>query len=192
MTDLVLQNDILSMTSLEIAKLTGKQHSHVLVDIDNMFISLEINWVVFTTEYKDASGKRNRMYNLDRENCEILISWYSPKLRQAIIRRWRQLEEEKKNSFKIPTTLSGALMLAAKQAEVIENQTIQIWQLEKTKAYISDKKTATALGKLWGVTKELNKVKKKKSEIEKELHWAKVIIEYQENKEEKTSIWRRW
>ena len=74
------------------------------------------------------------------------------------------IEFEKKcqpiqQTFKVPQTFSEALKLAADQAEKIEKQQAQIVHLEKTKAHISDKKTATAVGKLGGTVKALNAAK---------------------------------
>lgn len=62
------------MTSLEIAKLTEKAHKQVLSDIDKMMGNLEISSADFSAEYKDSSGKSNRMYNLDKELTLTLVS----------------------------------------------------------------------------------------------------------------------
>lgn len=40
-------NNVLTMSSIEIAELTGKQHKHVLTDIRNMLDSLNIGSAVF-------------------------------------------------------------------------------------------------------------------------------------------------
>lgn len=80
------------MTSLEIAKLTGKRHAHVLRDIDKMFKELEIDWTQFWAEYTDDSGKANTMYALDKRLSLVLATWYSILWRTKIIDRWEELE----------------------------------------------------------------------------------------------------
>jgi phage regulator Rha-like protein len=80
------------ISSLEIAKLTGKKHYHILRDIDNILSDLWITNANFGGSYKDSSGKTNRMYNVDKRVALVLATWYSTKLRAAIIDRWIELE----------------------------------------------------------------------------------------------------
>ena len=46
-----------SLTSLQIAELTGKKHSHVMRDIRKMFESLESQSKFGQTSYEDEQGK---------------------------------------------------------------------------------------------------------------------------------------
>jgi phage antirepressor YoqD-like protein len=109
------------MSSLEIADLTGKRHTHIIRDIENMFNELEIGETTFGSTYKDASNRNSKCYNLNKELTETLITGYSIKLRHAVIVRLRQLEEDK---AQLPTDpkeqallLSHALIDAHKQIE---------------------------------------------------------------------------
>lgn len=80
-----------TMSSLEIAKLTDKRHDHVLRDIRN--IEKELGEPISGGGYyKDANQQDRPMLLLDKENTLLLVSGYSVKLRQAIIRRWLELE----------------------------------------------------------------------------------------------------
>ena len=65
--------NVLTMSSLEIAELTGKQHKHVLTDIRKMMDDLEINSDVFTAQYKDSTGRSLPMFNLPKEETIHLI-----------------------------------------------------------------------------------------------------------------------
>lgn len=60
-------DQLVSMTSVEIAELTGKRHDHVLRDIRNMVE--ELNGPKFggvgEEVYKDAKGESRTMYHLD-------------------------------------------------------------------------------------------------------------------------------
>lgn len=104
-----------TMSSLEIAELTGKRHDHILRDIRNMFNSLEKEISPFLGASFDSMNRHQNIFNLPREECTILVSGYDIKLRAKIIRRWLELE-----SSAIPKSLPEALRLAADQAEKIE------------------------------------------------------------------------
>ena len=90
-------SDVKTMSSLEIAELTGKQHKHVLTDIRNMLNSLNIESAVFTADYKDSKGRTYPCYNLPKNETLCLVSGCSPQMRMAIIKRWQELEEANKN-----------------------------------------------------------------------------------------------
>lgn len=63
------------------------------------------------------------MYVLNEKECLYVATKFNDEARAKLINRWEQLEIEKRNGgFIIPQTLSQALMLAAKQAEQIEQQ----------------------------------------------------------------------
>ena len=90
-------SEVKTMSSLEIAELTGKQHKHVLTDIRNMLNSLNIESAVFTADYKDSKGRTYPCYHLPKNETLCLVSGYSPQMRMAIIKRWQELEEANKN-----------------------------------------------------------------------------------------------
>lgn len=82
-----------TMTSREIAELTGKRHDHVLRDIEAMFNELKIQPVDFLDAYKDAKGETRKQYRLDRDLTMTLVTKYDTSRRYAVVRRWRELEE---------------------------------------------------------------------------------------------------
>lgn len=85
---------ILSMSSLEIAELTGKQHNHVIRDIEKMFKDLEIDASNFGSIYKDAYKRDKKCYNLDKHYTMVLMTGYSVILRDKVLRRWQALEDK--------------------------------------------------------------------------------------------------
>lgn len=112
-----------TMCSTEIAVLASKQHSNVMRDIRNLLEQgvSQINFEL--AEYSDNQGKPRPCYNLTKKGCLILASGYDALLREKIINRWEELEKEKRfGNFVVPSTFSEALMLAAKQAEEIEEK----------------------------------------------------------------------
>ena len=82
----------MTMSSLEIAKLTGKEHYNVLADIRKMLEELEATDLSFQGSYKDSTGRSLPCFNLPKRECFILVSGYNLKLRAAIIDRWQELE----------------------------------------------------------------------------------------------------
>lgn len=113
---LATSNQPLTMSSREIAELTGKQHSHVKRDIDKM--CAEINHPELEGSTFEHRGNWYTQYHLDKELTLCLIAGYSAKLRMTIIKRWNELESQQ--APKIPQTYSEALQLAADQAKQLE------------------------------------------------------------------------
>lgn len=83
-----------TMSSLEIAELTGKAHKNVLADIRTMLDELELSWADFSAQYKDSTGRSLPCFNLDREMTDTLLTGYSAKMRLAVVKRWRELEAQ--------------------------------------------------------------------------------------------------
>ncbi len=121
-----------TMTSLQVAEITGRIHSNVMRDIRNLLEQLE-DKAQFSFElgsYQDANSQNRPCYILTKKDCLLLASGYDANLRAKIINRWEELELAGKP--KIPQTFSQALLLAAQQQEQIEQQ--QAMLLEQSKA----------------------------------------------------------
>lgn len=121
------------MSSLEIAGITGRTHSNVMRDIRSL-LEQGVNQINFeAVEYTDKKGEKRPCFNLTKKGCLILASGYDAKLREKIIDRWEELETEKRNGgFQVPTSFKEALLLAAHQQELIEEQQKQIEQKDET------------------------------------------------------------
>lgn len=85
-------NNELTMSSREIADLTGKRHNNVIRDIRAMFDQLgdDAN-LSHLREEKDARGY-TACFHLDRYHTEVLVTGYDVKRRAAVIKRWYDLE----------------------------------------------------------------------------------------------------
>lgn len=112
-----------TMSSREIAELTGKRHSDVIRDIENVLSQAEIDERKFASSYKDSNNKLQKEYQLPKRECDLVVSGYSVKYRLAIIDRWQELESKQ---FQIPQNFAEALRLAADQQETIQKQAEQI------------------------------------------------------------------
>ena len=81
----------LTMSSLEIAGLTGKRHDHVIRDIRKMLADLGAPSPQFWGKVI-GKGRPMDVANLPQRETLILVSGYSVEMRARIIDRWRELE----------------------------------------------------------------------------------------------------
>ena len=143
------QNGAALTNSLLVAERFGKRHDHVLRDIKNLIDSTQ-NWgqLFVSTTYTDNSGKSNPMYIMNRDGFTLLAMGFTGKkaleFKLQYIEAFNKMESELKQiasapQFNIPTTLSGALRLAAEQAEVIETQQKQIAEQSQSISYLTPK-----------------------------------------------------
>ena len=88
----VASTETKTMSSLEIAELTGKNHADVLRDIRNVFTEVGIGESKFAGSYLTIQNKELPCYYLPRRECDLVVSGYSAKYRLAIIDRWQELE----------------------------------------------------------------------------------------------------
>lgn len=143
-----VSNKEMTMTTLEIAELTGKRHDNVLVDFRNQCEALGVGVLGFQDTYKSSQNKDLPMYVLPKDEVLCLISGYDTKARMAIIKRWQELEDQsKKNAIVLPDFTNPAEAARAwivayeeKQAAIaLANHAIA------TKAEIGNRREATAM-----------------------------------------------
>ena len=83
-----------TMTSLEIAELTGKQHFHVMEAIRKM----EPAWAKIAESnfrlgsYKDANGQFRPCYMLTKTECLYIATKFNDEARAKLVLRWEELE----------------------------------------------------------------------------------------------------
>jgi phage regulator Rha-like protein len=81
-----------TMSSREIANVTGKRHDNVKRDIIAMLKELKVDALNFEDIYLDGRSREQVQYLLDREHTDCLLTGYSSGLRMKVIRRWHELE----------------------------------------------------------------------------------------------------
>ncbi len=116
-----------TMSSYEIAELTGKQHKDVMRDIRVMFEQLEIGADLrssFEGSFIDSMNREKPCYNLPRRECEILVTGYDVKRRAAVIDRWYALESGQ-----------GTAIQATHANTAIDNAKVAIQVLKMAQAY---------------------------------------------------------
>lgn len=131
-----------TMSSIEIAELTGKEHKNVMRDIRTLLeqgvqeLNFEPSFII--RDLPNGGSKQDPCFNLTKKGCLILASGYDAKLREKIINRWEELEIEKRNGgFKVPSSFAEALRLAAVQMEQIEQQQKQL-EADKPKVLFAE------------------------------------------------------
>jgi phage antirepressor YoqD-like protein len=113
-----------TMSSREIAELTGKEHRNVKRDVQKMLLALKLDVLTFEHIYLDALSRRQAEYHLDRDLTETLITGYNVPLRFRVVTRLRELESVSHSTPAIPQSLPDALRLAADLAE--QNSHLQL------------------------------------------------------------------
>lgn len=117
------------MTSREIATITGKPHNDVLKAIRAMESAwVKVNGGNFSlVEYTDAKGENRPMYKLTKTECLYIATKFNDEARAKLVIRWEELERANSmGNFNVPKSFREALLLAAEQQGVIENQQKQI------------------------------------------------------------------
>lgn len=130
-----------SMTSKEIAELTGKLHTHVMRDIRAMLTALGSDQSSFGSVYLDAKNEQRPCFVLPKDLTLTLVSGYNVVMRHRIVTRWQELEavrvEEQPVTYKLPQTYKEALRALVETVEREELALAQVKALEP-KALVYD------------------------------------------------------
>ncbi|MGL5950286.1 MAG: phage antirepressor KilAC domain-containing protein [Cetobacterium sp.] len=87
----------MTMTSLEVAEITGKEHKNIIRDIEDETekLGIEVGGLIFElTSYTDKSNRKSKMYNLTRDGVLQLGARYDARMRFTLIQRMNRLEEK--------------------------------------------------------------------------------------------------
>ena len=96
-----------TMTSLEVAKLTGMRHADLLRSINSMAdawnkVQDAVNQNerrIALVEYKDAKGEMRPMYMLNKEQWLYVATRWNNEARAILVTRWAQLEKAEQKRF---------------------------------------------------------------------------------------------
>lgn len=113
-----------TMTSREIAELVESRHFDVRRAIERLMESEAISRYAAVPYTHPQNGQTYSEYHIGQRDSYVIVAQLSPQFTARLVDRWQELESQK--NFRVPTTLSGALRLAAEQAEVIEKQAEQL------------------------------------------------------------------
>lgn len=116
-----ISNNKQTITSRDIAEVTGKRHSDILEAIRTM----EPAWAKVTernfplSEYTDPTGRKLPQYELSKTECLYIATKFNDEARAKLIIRWEQLEQNNQLDFSDPATV---LKLAQNWAEEQEKR----------------------------------------------------------------------
>lgn len=119
LSTIVNNRTALTMSSREIAELTGKEHKNVLADIRKMLQDLELTSADFSANLPDAYGRQQQIFNLNKELTLTLVAGYNVKLRLAIIKRWQELEEKERFQNKLDTTAEQDIRILSAVSDML-------------------------------------------------------------------------
>lgn len=94
-----------TMTSLEIAEVTGRNHKDVMRSIREMEEAwVKVNGRKFAlVEYKDAKGEMRPCYSLGKTECLYIATKFNDEARAKLVMRWEVLENQtRKNEIVMP------------------------------------------------------------------------------------------
>jgi Rha family phage regulatory protein len=153
----LIKFEVLTMSSVEVANITGKRHGDVLRDIENLLEQLnednaELRSGFISSTYLAGNGKQEKCYQLSHDATVLLMTGYSIPMRVKLVERWRDLEEKHRK----PKT---ALELAKEQVallEHIESLEADLNHAIKTKAEIGSRREATAMATASAAIRKVN------------------------------------
>lgn len=132
-----------TMSTREIAELIEKRHDHIKVSADR----LAAKGLIGTPAVREFSHNGNTYteYLLNKRDSLILVAQNCPEFTARIVDRWQELEVQASSGFQVPQTFAQALMLAAQQAEKIEQQQAQLQLAAPKVAFVERYVEATGL-----------------------------------------------
>ena len=151
-----------TMTSLEIAELTGKQHKDVMKAIRNM----EPAWVkvqgrkfaLLFRIYKLPNGgtKEVPCYQLTKTECLYIATKFNDEARARLVLRWQELESEKlrvkSEKLRVKSEKRGMLLLGCSDEEILEEADDIIGEeLQELNKYTANCYSPTDIGKVYGM-----------------------------------------
>lgn len=150
-----------TMTSREIADLTGKDHSNVMRDIRAMVDSIStdsnLNPCAESTTYIGKDGRQYPQYELDKDTCLTLLLGYDAVARMKVVKRWQELEAKTAT----PAALSrmDILKLAMESEEARIKAEAERDHAIATKAQIGSRREATAMATAAAAKREAARLK---------------------------------
>lgn len=97
----------------------------------------------FLGVYLGANGQERPCYHLPKRECQLMVMSESYVVQAKVYDRMAEMEAGQ--AIRVPTTLAGALRLAAEQAEQIESQALELAAAAPAVAFLDKYVEATGL-----------------------------------------------
>ena len=138
----ILENQIPVTTSLKVAEVFNKEHNKVCLSIEKIIKDVQmasdqagatfgVSAMFQKTEYKDVSGKSNKMYYLNRDGLTMLIMGFNntPKVIEwklkyidAFNRMEEYIRQQQNNAINLPTSTTDMFLMAGQILKDHEQQ----------------------------------------------------------------------
>ena len=151
-TNIININTVQTMTSLEIAELTGKQHKNVMQAIRNMEPAWEkvqgLKFQLSSRIYNLPNGgtKEVPCYVLTKTECLYIATKFNDEARAKLVLRWEELEREQALGGQSPCALPSPQKILAMADDIIGTG------LRMLNADAEDTLTATQVAKTFNMT----------------------------------------
>jgi len=119
MLQIIEKDNIVAISSRQIAESTGKNHNHVKRDIEN---ALNEDVSNFGHIYFDSMNRKQTEYILPKNIALGVVSGYSFDLRMKIINRLDELEQKQNRPLSYEETIQNALLLTTERIKALENK----------------------------------------------------------------------
>ncbi len=143
-----------TMTSLEIAAVTGKPHNDVMKAIRKMEPSwTKINGGNFSlVTYKDAKGEIRPCYSLSKTECLYIATKFNDEARARLVLRWEELECERLQQLGQPHPMSD-LEIVSRAFQITRQQLEEQTRLhEEARNLIEEQKPKVEFAEAVGIS----------------------------------------
>lgn len=151
-------NQELTMSSRDIAELTGKRHDNVMTVIRDLITADILTPEIQELDYVHR-GNTYKHFLLNKRDSFVVVARLSPEFTAHLVDRWQELEQQLAPAFNLPQDLPSALRALADTHEQLQQAQLEREIAVKTKAHISDKKTATAMATASNAVQENTRLK---------------------------------
>ena len=141
MLELMNRNENKTMTSLEVAEITNKQHSHIMRDIRDEIDKLgyEIGQSIFgLTEYVDKFNRKQSMYLLTLDGIMQLGARYSAEIRYKLIQIAKEKLQPKQYTTKELLLMQLESIERIERLELENKQKQELIEYQKPKVEYTD------------------------------------------------------
>jgi phage regulator Rha-like protein len=142
-------NESLTMSSREIARLVNSRHADLMRSIDRLSQKDVISSYTPMAYTNDSNGQRYFEYLVCKRDTYIIVAQNSPEFTAALVDRWQELETKPALTHE-----QQVLMIATQLIETTKQRDEAI----ATKAHINDKRTATLMNKASQDSKRIKKL----------------------------------
>jgi phage antirepressor YoqD-like protein len=150
----MLSQQVLTMSSLEIAKLVDSRHSNVCITIERLMNSGVIGGYAAMQYTHHQNGQTYHHYQVNKRDSYVIVAQLSPEFTARLVDRWQELEDG--NAPALPKSFSEALRLAADLEEQKQQLTDQLAIAAPKAEFVDRYVTATGSMTFRQVAKLLN------------------------------------